>query len=128
MRPLTPHDEDHRSPTEDRLRAAFAARAALVTYRDLRHDEAPRGRRWGTRRVRGVVFAGLGAAAAVAAAYLLVLTPAGPVTPAPVPPARPPGVGVPTTSPPPRPAAPSTASTPSVADSGDPSPGPLGRP
>ncbi|MBX9424800.1 MULTISPECIES: hypothetical protein [Streptomyces] len=123
MRPLTPHDEDRRSPVEDRLRAAFAARAALVTYRDLRRDAPPRGRAWGARRVRGVVLAGLGAAVAVAAAYLLVLAPGGPVTPAPVPPARSPGVGVPTTPPTPRPAAPPT---PSVAGSG--APGPLGPP
>ncbi|MFD3332293.1 hypothetical protein ACFWV1_06515 [Streptomyces sp. NPDC058700] len=124
MRPLTPQDEDHRSPVEDRLRAAFAARAALVTYRDLRRDEPPRGRGWGVRRVRGIAVAGFGAAVAVAAAYLLAVAPGGQVAPAPVQPARPPGIGVPTTPPTPRPAAPST---PSVAETGD-APGPAGAP
>lgn len=59
--------------TEERLRAAFAARAALVTYRDLRREEPPRGRSRGTRRVRGFVLAGLGSVAAAAAAYALFL-------------------------------------------------------
>ncbi|MFC9385266.1 hypothetical protein [Streptomyces venezuelae] len=82
--------------TEERLRAAFAARAALVTYRDLRREEPPRGRSRGTRRVRGFVLAGLGSVAAAAAAYALFLGPdGGAATPPPVLPARPPGVGVP---------------------------------
>ncbi|MEU7292444.1 hypothetical protein AB0A76_04435 [Streptomyces exfoliatus] len=97
MRPLTPpHREDTPSAVEDRLRAALAARAALVTYRDLRRDAPPGERRWGTRRVRGFALAGLGAAAALAAAYLLVLLPGGPADPDPAPPARTPGVSEPT--------------------------------
>ncbi|MFI8767996.1 hypothetical protein ACIGN6_24210 [Streptomyces sp. NPDC053792] len=76
------------SPVEDRLRAAFAARAALVTSRDLRRAAPPRGRRWGTRRVRALAFTALGAAAAVAAVCVLVLLPDGPVAPDPVLPAR----------------------------------------
>ncbi|KQX57848.1 MULTISPECIES: hypothetical protein [unclassified Streptomyces] len=92
MRPQTPSAGDHGSPVEERLRAALAARAALVTYRELRRDEPPQGRAWGTRRVRGLAFAGLGAAAAVAAAYLLGSSPGGALNPAPEPPARPPGV------------------------------------
>ncbi|WP_395360975.1 hypothetical protein ACHGLA_14655 [Streptomyces sp. YH02] len=92
---MRPRAEDPLTVTEERLRAAFAARAALVTYRDLRRDEPPEGRGWGLRRVRGVAFASLGAvaaAAAVAAAYLLFLVPSGTVSPTPAPPARPPGV------------------------------------
>ncbi|MEF9883358.1 hypothetical protein [Streptomyces sp. P9-A4] len=92
MRPQTPSAGDHGSPVEERLRAALTARAALVTYRELRRDEPPRGRAWGTRRVRGLAFAGLGAAAAVAAAYLLGASPGGVLSPAPEPPARPPGI------------------------------------
>ncbi|MFF5286819.1 hypothetical protein [Streptomyces sp. NPDC013171] len=75
-------------PVEERLRAALAARAALVTYRDLRGDAPPQGRGWGTHRVRAVAFAVLGAVAAVAAACLLALFPDGPAAPAPVLPAR----------------------------------------
>ncbi|WP_328944302.1 hypothetical protein OG259_25030 [Streptomyces sp. NBC_00250] len=106
---MRPHAEEPRTATEERLRAAFAARADLVTYRDLRCDAPPRGRTWGLRRVRGVAFAGLGAAAAVAAAYLLVLLPGGPVAPTPAPPARPPGVSEPPLTPTPAPADPSVA-------------------
>ncbi|MFJ9212779.1 hypothetical protein [Streptomyces sp. NPDC102264] len=84
--------EDRRLATEDRLRAALAARAALVTHRDLRHDAPPQGRAWSMRRVRGVALAGLGVAAAVVAIYLSALLPGGPREPAPVPPARTPGI------------------------------------
>ncbi|MER5968111.1 hypothetical protein [Streptomyces sp. NPDC002057] len=119
---MRPHTEAPRTPAEERLRAAFAARAALVTHRDLRRDAPPRGRSWGTRRVRGAAFAALGAAVAVAAAYLLVLASVGPVAPAPAPPARPPGSSESPVrpTPPPDPATPS----PSVArpDRGEPEP------
>ncbi|WP_435969694.1 hypothetical protein [Streptomyces sp. Qhu_M48] len=125
---MRPRTETPHTPTEERLRAAFAARAALVTHRDLRRDAPPRGRSWGTRRVRGAAFAALGAAAAVAAAYLLVLASVGPVAPAPAPPARPPGSSEPpvrpTPSPPPAPATPS----PSVAGPGQGQPKPVGEP
>ncbi|MFF5921869.1 hypothetical protein ACFY8C_26490 [Streptomyces flavochromogenes] len=107
---MRPRAEDPLTVTEERLRAAFAARAALVTYRDLRRDEPPEGRSWGLRRVRGIAFASLGAvaaAAAVAAAYLLFLVPAGTVSPTPAPPARPPGVGESPVTPTPSPVAPS---------------------
>ncbi|MFD3994812.1 hypothetical protein [Streptomyces sp. NPDC058548] len=107
---MRPRAEDPLTVTEERLRAAFAARAALVTYRDLRRDEPPEGRSWGLRRVRGVAFASLGAvaaAAAVAAAYLLFLVPAGTVSPTPAPPARPPGVSESPVTPTPSPVAPS---------------------
>ncbi|MFJ2788628.1 hypothetical protein ACIQCR_24365 [Streptomyces sp. NPDC093249] len=104
MRPGSPSAEERRSATEERLRAAFTARAALVTHRELRHAEPPRGRAWGTHRVRGLVVAGFGAAVAVAAAYLLVLSP-GPVGPrVPEPPARSPGVVERPVSPTPHPA------------------------
>ncbi|WP_369144645.1 hypothetical protein [Streptomyces sp. R44] len=76
------------SPVEERLRAALAARAALVTHRELRRDAPPQGRGWGTRRVRAVAVAVFGAAAAVAAVCVLVLFPDGPAAPAPVLPAR----------------------------------------
>ncbi|MET9723270.1 hypothetical protein [Streptomyces zaomyceticus] len=114
---MRPHAEDRPTATEERLRAAFAARAALVTPRDLRRAAPPRGRSRGLRRVRGIALAGLGAAAAVAAAYVLVLLPGGPSAPPPAPPAGSPGVhdspAVPT--PTPAPAAPSVT---------DPGPGP----
>ncbi|MFD7118757.1 hypothetical protein ACFWAA_17195 [Streptomyces sp. NPDC059922] len=84
--------DDRRLATEDRLRAALAARAALVTHRDLRPEEPPQGRGWSVRRVRGVALAGLGVAAAVVAIYLTALLPGGPREPAPVPPARTPGI------------------------------------
>ncbi|MFF0479319.1 hypothetical protein [Streptomyces sp. NPDC004284] len=80
------------SPVEERLRAALAARAALVTSRDLRRDAPPRGRRWGTHRVASVAFAVLGTAAAAAAVCVLALLRGGPVAPEPVPPARPPAL------------------------------------
>ncbi|MER8044931.1 hypothetical protein [Streptomyces sp. NPDC094032] len=74
-------------PVEERLRAAFAARAALVTVHDLRREAPPQGSRRGTRRFR--TLAALGAAAAVAAVCVLALLPNdGPLTPAPVLPAR----------------------------------------
>ncbi|MCX5226667.1 hypothetical protein [Streptomyces sp. NBC_00233] len=107
---MRPRAEDPLTVTEERLRAAFAARAALVTYRDLRRDEPPEGRSWGLRRVRGVAFASLGtvaAAAAVAAAYLFFLVPAGTLSPTPAPPARPPGVSKSPVAPTPSPVAPS---------------------
>ncbi|MFD7223440.1 hypothetical protein ACFV9P_20845 [Streptomyces sp. NPDC059892] len=84
--------DDRRLATEDRLRAALAARAALVTHRDLRPEAPPQGRGWSVRRVRGVALAGLGVAAAVVAIYLTALLPGGPREPAPVPPARTPGI------------------------------------
>ncbi|MFF7778500.1 hypothetical protein ACFZCG_29290 [Streptomyces tanashiensis] len=102
------------SPVEERLRAALAARAALVTYRDLRRDAPPQGRRWGTHRVRAVAFAVLGAAAAVAAVCALALLPGRTATPDPVLPARSPSPAhtgapaVPTPAPAP-PAAPSVS-------------------
>ncbi|MFF9069865.1 hypothetical protein ACF09E_31395 [Streptomyces sp. NPDC014891] len=104
---MRPRAEDPGTVVEERLRAAFAARAALVTHRDLRRDEPPVGRSWGLRRVRGVAFASLGALAAAAAAYLLVLVPADGVSPLPAPPARPPGVGESSAVPTPSPVAPS---------------------
>jgi len=107
---MKPSTGDHRSATEDRLRAALAARAALVTYRDLRHDLPPQGRAWGARRVRGLTLAVLGLAAAVVAVCLLVLLPGSPPDPARVIPAGPPGIGAPPTSAPARPAGPPAAS------------------
>ncbi|WP_406058964.1 hypothetical protein OG462_18660 [Streptomyces sp. NBC_01077] len=110
---MRPHAEGRQDPltvTEERLRAAFAARAALVTYRDLRHDEPPQGRSRGLRRVRGLAFASLGAVAAVAAAYLLVvLVPGSTVAPTPAPPARPPGISKSPVTPTPAVVAPSVA-------------------
>ncbi|OAR22629.1 hypothetical protein A8W25_23770 [Streptomyces sp. ERV7] len=85
MKPLAQED---RFPAEDRVRAALAARASLVTHHDLSHEAPPQGRSWGVRRVRRVALAALGAAAAVVAVCLLVL-PGGPAAPAPTPPARP---------------------------------------
>ncbi|MFF1509134.1 hypothetical protein [Streptomyces sp. NPDC058326] len=119
---MRPRSEESPSATEDRLRAAFAARAALVTYRDLRPGVPPEGRDRGLRRVRGLAFAALGGAAAAAAAYLFVLAPGGPAEPVPVPPARSPDVSRPVTAPTPHPAAPSVAH-PEPATPGD-----LGRP
>ncbi|MFJ3710897.1 hypothetical protein OG204_23690 [Streptomyces sp. NBC_01387] len=89
---MRPTAEDRRSATEDRLRAALAARAALVTYGDLRRGAPPQGRSWGVRRVRRTGFAVLGAAAAVVAVCLLVLLPGSPLNPAPAPPAHAPRV------------------------------------
>ncbi|MFH9726766.1 hypothetical protein ACH4M4_27940 [Streptomyces sp. NPDC017254] len=121
---MRPRAEDCSTTAEERLRAAFAARAALVTHRDLRRDAPPRGRSWGLRRVRGVALAGLGAAAAVAAACLLVLVPGVAPDPAPVPPARSPGVDEPQVRPTPAPA----PATPSVAEPGAPDPKPVEEP
>ncbi|GGP33390.1 hypothetical protein [Streptomyces melanogenes] len=92
MKPLA---EDGRSATEDRVRAALAARAALVTHRDLSHEAPPQGRSWGVRRVRRVAFAALGVAAAAVTVCLLVL-PGGPA-PAQAPPAGTPGITEPST-------------------------------
>jgi hypothetical protein len=83
--------EDRQGTTEDRLREALAARASLVTHRDLSPGSPPLGRTWGTRRIRRTVTALVGAAAAVVAGCLLLL-PGGPFDPAPVPPARSPEV------------------------------------
>ncbi|WP_329570603.1 hypothetical protein [Kitasatospora sp. NBC_01266] len=91
-------EEDRRSATEDRLRAALAARAALVTHADLRHDVPPQGRGWGVRRVRGIALGALGVAAAVAAGCVLVLLPGHSSAPAPVQPARSPGITSPSPS------------------------------
>ncbi|MEK9520385.1 hypothetical protein MIU24_13390 [Streptomyces venezuelae] len=115
---MRPRAEDPGTVTEERLRAAFAARAALVTHRDLRRDEPPVGRSWGLRRVRGLAFGSLGTVAAAAAAYLLLLVPAGGVSPTPAPPARAPGVGGSSAVPTPSPVAPSA--TPSVTGPGVP--------
>ncbi|MEU5917281.1 hypothetical protein [Streptomyces sp. NPDC047141] len=76
------------SPVEERLRAALAARAALVGHRDLRRADPPRGRRWGTHRIRAVASVVLGAAAAVAAVCVLALLPGARTAPDPVGPAR----------------------------------------
>lgn len=111
---MKPNAEDRRLATEDRLRAALAARAALVTHRDLRRDAPPQGRSWGVRRVRRMAFAALGVAAAVVTVCLLVLLPGSPLDPAPVPPARPPGINEPVPATSPRPVGPSGAD-PSVA-------------
>ncbi|MGW4705887.1 hypothetical protein [Streptomyces sp. NPDC004285] len=108
------------SPVEERLRAALAARAGLVTHRDLRRAEPPRGRRWGTRRVRAVASVVLGAAAAVAAVCVLTLLPDGAATPDPVLPARTPA---PTGTPPVPTPAPAPPAAPSVT-----SPRPVGSP
>ncbi|WP_335940630.1 hypothetical protein [Streptomyces sp. PTD5-9] len=113
---MKPSAEDRRLATEDRLRAALAARAALVTHRDLRRGAPPQGHSWGMRRVRRVAFAALGTAAAVAAVWLLVLLPGSPPAPAPAPapPARAPGISEPV---PAIPARPADQSGPSGADS-----------
>ncbi|MGE7436108.1 hypothetical protein [Kitasatospora sp. NPDC001175] len=106
---MNPDAEDRRPATEDRLRAALAARAALVTHHDLRHDAPPQGRSWGVHRARRVALAALGVAAAVVAVCLLVLLPGSPLDPAPAPPAGTPGITEPPPSAPPRPASPSDA-------------------
>ncbi|MFF2774953.1 hypothetical protein ACFVU3_08595 [Streptomyces sp. NPDC058052] len=100
------------TPAEDRLRAALAARAALLTHRDLRPAAPPEGRTWGTRRVCGAAFAAVVVAAALA---VLTLLPTG-TSPAPVPPAHRPSRDVTPSAPPsppptrtPGPAAPSVA-------------------
>ncbi|MFD4763312.1 hypothetical protein ACFWOJ_32025 [Streptomyces sp. NPDC058439] len=111
---MKPSAEDRRLATEDRLRAALAARAVLVTHRDLRRDAPPQGHSWGVRRVRRVAFAALGTAAAVAAVWLLVLLPGSSPAPAPAPPARAPGISEPV---PATPARPANQSGPSGADS-----------
>ncbi|MFB7666803.1 hypothetical protein ACFC1R_23110 [Kitasatospora sp. NPDC056138] len=105
---MRPDAEDRRSATEDRLRAALAARAALVTYRDLRPEVPVPERSWGVRRVRRVAFAALGLAAAVVAVCLLVLLPRSPADPAPTTPAHAPGISEPPPSAPVRPADPSS--------------------
>ncbi|MFE4371639.1 hypothetical protein ACFRMN_26015 [Streptomyces sp. NPDC056835] len=90
---MRPDAEDRRLATEERLRAALAARAALVTHRELRHEEPPQGRGWGVRRVRRAALAALGVAAAGVAIYLSAQLPGGPRDPAPpVPPAGTPGI------------------------------------
>ncbi|MFD9791870.1 hypothetical protein ACFWXK_13065 [Streptomyces sp. NPDC059070] len=99
---MKPYAEEGRAATEDRLRAALAARAALVTHHDLRPAEPPQGRDWGARRVRRIAFTALAVAAAVVAVCLLV-RPGG--APGPVPPAHRPGVEEPPA--PPRPVDPS---------------------
>ncbi|MFJ2741802.1 hypothetical protein ACIO3O_19310 [Streptomyces sp. NPDC087440] len=125
MNPTTPTPSP--TPTEDRLRAALDARAALVTPRDLRRASPPEGRSWGLRRVRTVAYTVVGAAAAAVAVYLLVLLPGTPLDRTPVPPAHSPTVGVPT---PPAdrkvPPAPAPAPYPTV--TGDKDPGAPARP
>ncbi|MEU5434166.1 hypothetical protein AB0G73_12420 [Streptomyces sp. NPDC020719] len=81
---------------DERVRAALAARAALVTHHDLRRDAPPQGRSWGVRRVRRVAYAVVGAAAAVTAAVYLLVLPGG--SPAPAPPAHAPGITEPAPS------------------------------
>ncbi|MFI6728315.1 hypothetical protein NRF20_19385 [Streptomyces sp. R-74717] len=106
---MKPNAEDRRLATEDRLRAALAARAALVAHRDLCRYAPPQGRSWGVHRVRRVAFAALGVAAAVVAVCLLVLLPGSPLDPAPAPPARAPGIDEPLPATPARPVGPSGA-------------------
>ncbi|MFD0155153.1 hypothetical protein ACWGQ4_29920 [Streptomyces sp. NPDC055721] len=111
---VTPPAEDRRATTEIRLRAALTARAARITHQDLRREDPPRGRARTVRALRGPGLAALAAAAAVAAVCLLYLFPGSSLAPAPVPPARPPGVTDP--APPPSPVpAPSSPETPRVA-------------
>ncbi|MFI6688306.1 hypothetical protein [Streptomyces sp. NPDC050485] len=90
---MNPNAEDRRFATDDRVRAALAARGALVTHSDLRRDDPPQGRSWGVARVRRVAFAALGVAATVVAVCLLV--PGSPLNPAPAPPAHAPGISEP---------------------------------
>ncbi|MDH6130333.1 hypothetical protein [Kitasatospora sp. GP82] len=106
---MKPNAEDRRIATEDRLRAALAARAALVTHRDLCRDVPPQGRSWGVRRVHRVAFAALGVAAAVVAVCLLVLLPGNPPDQAPARPAGTPGISEPPPSTPTRQVGPSDA-------------------
>lgn len=84
--------ENRSGTTEDRLRQALAARASLVTHRDLSPGSPPRGHAWGTRRIRRTVVTALVGAAAAAVAVYFLLLPGGPFDPAPVPPARSPEV------------------------------------
>ena len=91
---MKPNTEDRRLATEDRLRAALTARAALVTHRDLHHGTPPQERGWGAHRVRLAALT-LGMAAAVVAVCLLVLLPGSPLHPTPTRPAGPPGVSAP---------------------------------
>lgn len=87
----TPYEEERRAATEERLRAALTARAALVTPHSLRPGVPPQGPQRGARRTRAFACAVLGAAAVVAVC-LLALLPAdrpGP-HPTPVRPAGPP--------------------------------------
>ncbi|MCX5391227.1 hypothetical protein [Streptomyces sp. NBC_00094] len=101
---MTPHPpaEDRHATTETRLRAALTARAALVTHQDLRRENPPQGRARTARALYGPGLAALAAAAAVAAVCVLYLLPGGLLAPAPVQPARPPGItdpAPPTTAP-----------------------------
>ncbi|WP_167152530.1 MULTISPECIES: hypothetical protein [Streptomyces] len=89
---MKPNTEDRRFATDARIRAALLAGGALVTHADLRRDPPPQGRARGVRQVRGLALAALGVAAAVVVVCLLALLPGGPLEPAPVPPARTPGV------------------------------------
>ncbi|MFD3665658.1 hypothetical protein ACFWVF_34485 [Streptomyces sp. NPDC058659] len=108
-----PSAEDRHAATETRLRAALTARAAQITHRDLRREDPPSGRAWSVRALRGPGLAALAAAATVAAVCLLYLLPGRPLSPAPVQPARSPGISDPA---PPTPAltTPSSAGTPRV--------------
>ncbi|MEV8591239.1 hypothetical protein AB0424_30280 [Streptomyces sp. NPDC051180] len=109
---MTPHpDATARPATEDRLRAALTARAALLAPHDLRPADPPRGHTWGTRRLQA---AALAAAAVAAAVVLVTLLPTGgnprtPVTPAATPSAdeRPPAPPATPAPAPPSPTSPS---------------------
>ncbi|MEV5283291.1 hypothetical protein [Streptomyces sp. NPDC051994] len=90
---MNPNAEDRRFATDDRVRAALAARGALVTHSDLRREALPQGRSWGVRRVRRVAFAALGVAATAVAVCLLL--PGSPLDPTPAPPAHAPGINEP---------------------------------
>jgi len=65
-----------RSPIEERLRAAFDARARLISAHDLSPARPPTGRAWGTRRIRRVLSA-VAVTAAAAAAAIAFLLPSG---------------------------------------------------
>ncbi|MGW6393608.1 hypothetical protein ACWFR1_24600 [Streptomyces sp. NPDC055103] len=111
MTPRTPaEDHQHHATTETRLRAALTARAAQVTLQDLRRENPPQGRTWTARALYGPGLAALAAAAAVCLLYLL---PGGPLAPAPVQPAGPPGITDPA-PPTPAPTTPSPAGEPRV--------------
>ncbi|MFD9729737.1 hypothetical protein [Streptomyces sp. NPDC059072] len=100
---MTPTTHDGERPVERRLRQALDARAAEVTVRTLRPADPPGPHTAVPRLRRRLVFAlaGLGAAAAGLAGYLVLAPQDAPVRPAP--PAAPPELGSPTPSPSPSP-------------------------
>ncbi|SEE84005.1 hypothetical protein [Streptomyces sp. Ag109_O5-10] len=78
----------HRTPLEERLRAALEARGQLISAHDLSPARPPAGSTWGTRRIRRVLSVAVAATAAAAAVVVLVLSSNTPDRPRPAPPAQ----------------------------------------